>query len=203
MIRDANGIIMQYDPSNPNPVSGGDSAARTGLAALSGSAQDAALLHLFVIDKLLVRHPFEAGSNDPTNTSRDQLVPFIAGCKLSGNVELAKKLRQSYGWRINNDVLDPGVQLHMDLCSNRTPILSLLGYPWLILSILWACYIAPDHELNQLMSQCLVAGRFYVRLLCRLYPGDWKSNFTTYFNGWRDLPDLCDMIIKRVEQELK
>ncbi len=196
--RDEIGIIVQHDPNIPSYGDAGDSCNRSGIMSLSGSVLDQALMGQFITaDGLLVRHPTQIPWNDPSKTSRDALVTAIAGM----SVEQAQKLRNSYNWFINKDFLMPDVRNHLKLCSGQKG--SVLGYFMLGVSIAYAAIIQPEHELNQLMTMCIVAGPKWVKLLCKEHP-DWKKNITDYWSGYpfRDQAEIGQAFIARVEQEL-
>ncbi len=214
IVRDRYKIIIQHDfkdPSNEAAYDGGDSICRTGIMALCDSNIDKTTLETdyWTPSGEFVRHPYD---KDPRwrnykESSRDQLVCAIAGM----NKYQAKKVLHRHRWmRINKDFLAPDVMLHMTLCAEEKSLLwSVLGYPWLVLSIMWSCYVTPKHELNQIICQCLKAGKFFLRLLCDHHP-DWKRNIEAYWGVrqtdhgyWRDQQEIAYAIIKKVEGVLK
>ena len=206
--RDSYGIICQHHIYFPeNPIDGGDSASRTGIMALCRSIQDRNLLSSFITDdKKLIRHPNQPRWNDPKNTSRDQLIPFLAGCWSANAIFYSKELSKSYGFWINKDFLDPAVQLHIQFCAgNWNTKWKLIGFPWLRASIFWATKIKPSNELNQILCMCIMADverPSYLKLLCESHP-DWRKNVTEYWSGWRDQKEIGEAFIECVEQHLK
>lgn len=208
IVRDRWGIICQHYKDD-TPIDGGDSASRTGIMALCGSAADKNVMVTFyeynVNDglKRLVRHPFQSKWNHEELTSRDQLVCFVAGLKGSywWLDMLAKEFNKAYKFRINSDILAPDVKLHLNLCANIVPWWAPLGYAYLRLAILWACFVRPDDELNQILCQCIVAGKKYVRMLCKLHP-NWIKNTQDYWGGWRDQEEIGEALIQKVKEYL-
>ena len=78
---------------------GGDSAMRVGMLALFRAISSKSLLRYEVPTKsgLLMRHPVQKPWDNPWNFTRDQLVPFMAGC-WSMNTPETKKLARRVLW---------------------------------------------------------------------------------------------------------
>lgn len=198
IVRDESGLIGQHDPNVPSYLDFGDSCNRCGIMSLSGSEQDRSVMSQFVLaDGSLVRHPAQAPWNDPAKTSRDALVTATAGM----SPELALKVQNRYKLFINKDILMPDVRNHLRLCAGLPG--TLTGYLFLNISIVYAAKVQPEHELNQLMSMCIVAGPKYVKMLCKMHP-DWKANITEYWAGYpfRDQAEIGQAFIAKIEQEL-
>lgn len=209
IVRDNNGIICQHYKDD-TPIDGGDSASRTGIMATCGSERDMSLLKWFFVfsDKFkyaeIVRHPFQEKWNNPKLTSRDQLVCFASGCYYCFDLTSTmwiKSILRKYKFNINSDILAPDVKLHLHLCARSMPWWAPIGYAYLRLAILWACFVRPDDELNQILCQCLVAGRQYVRMLTKLHP-DWKKNVMDYWGGWRDQKEIGEALIEKVMKNI-
>lgn len=214
LIRDRFGIIIQHNfkqPEDQSQYDGGDSISRTGIMALCGSHKDAVTMETdyWTPSGEFVRHPYD---KDPRwrnykESSRDQLVCAVAGM----NKYQAKKVLERHKWmRINKDFLAPDVMLHMHICAEeKSWFWSLIGYPWLMLSVLWSCYVTPKHELNQIICQCIKAGKFFLQFLCDHHP-DWKENLEAYWGVesynhgyWRNQPEIAYCLIGKVEEVLK
>ncbi len=191
--RDKHGIICQHDPNVLGYMDGGDSASRTGLLALCGSAIDAGLLAEFYdLNAGLVRHPYQEQWDDVTKTSRDQLVMWA-----SGRSKAVVAAQQRYNFFVNKDFLAPDVRGHLRRCAGLKP--TLLQQGWLTLSIWWQSR-RPDEECNQLLSMCIVAGPGPLRLFNRLVP-NWRQNVMEYWGGYpfRDQKEIGKLLIERAE----
>lgn len=195
--RDQYNIICQHDPNNLQYMDGGDSASRTGIMALCGNDIDKQLLKKFLDkDFKVVRHPYQEQWNDSSKTSRDQLVCWFAGASTQSPT-LADQVRKNYGFFVNKDFLMPDVQNHLKLCSGKSG--SILGYLMLNVSIMWAAYVKPEAELNQLLSMCLVAGPKYVKRLMK-YHKSVDKNLNEYWASYpfRDQREIYLAIVDRV-----
>lgn len=202
VVRDASGIIVQVDIYNPLtvPKDGGDSAARTGIMAAFGNQKDIEALRKNW--KASNRHPWQEQWKDVRKQSRDQQVCLMAGAH-AVSPEFARSINNFPGLTINNDVLAPDVVLHMRKATGEDRWYHyIFGVPFLYLSILWASYVQPTHELNQLACQALVAGPKYLRLLKKLHP-NYNDNFKAYFDGWRDQQEISAFVIQRTEEIIK
>lgn len=204
--RDEYGIIVQHDPNVPEYADGGDSAARVGIMVAFGSSRDRIVLNWWQVMPNsgiydCVRHPVQEQWSNPKQFSRDQFVPFLAGL----STKIAPHILDAFsGSWVNKDFLLPDVQLHRALCLKAKVgmLLKISGYSFLWLSILWACYIKPKHELNQLACQCLIAGPKWLRMLYVLHP-NYDQNFRDYYSGWRDQSEISTFIILRTQQIIK
>lgn len=197
--RDQYNIICQHDPNNLQYMDGGDSASRTGIMALCGSQIDKELLTKFLDkDFKVVRHPTQPEWNDSSKTSRDQLVCWFAGMSIQSQV-LAAQVRKNYNFFVNKDFLMPDVRNHLKLCSGQSG--SILGYLMLNISILWAAYIKPEAEINQLLSMCLVAGPKYVHRLMD-HHSEMMKNLKEYWSGYpfRDQNEIYEYLDAKINQ---
>lgn len=198
--RGLDGILGQGDLNDPSYFDCGDSDFKTSISTLGGNEQDKTLIPVFVINGKLVRHPTDPKWSNPDLTSRDQLIAYVTGCWASGNAAIVKTLRETYKLNINKDILVmPDVQNHMRLCAGLPGF--WLGYAWLNISILYAANYDKEHELNQLLAMCIVAGPKYVKKLNKEFP-TWRENLTEYWSGWRDNKEIGEALIARAEQEL-
>lgn len=187
IVRDGHGIIVQHDPNDASYMDGGDSAARVGIMAAFQSPIDLLVIKHW---EKPCRHPFQAKWSEPKDFSRDQWTCWMAGFWAAGRVP-----PNPYKYFVNKDILLPDHWLHAAICSGTaTKLHYLLGYPVLWLSVMWASYVRPGHELNQLACQCVVAGNWWLRLLVRHHP-NYNKNFTDYYGGWRDQPDMSTRIL--------
>jgi hypothetical protein len=196
--RDEYGIICQHDVKNELYLDGGDSANRTGIMALCGSAIDQLNVNLFFNSKGLVRHPHQTGWDDPTKTSRDQLVSYAAGVYASKNTSQAESLQRFYsGWRINKDILAPDVRGHLKRCAGMKT--SFMENMFLVISIFWSTKVCPKAEQNQIISMVIVAGGSYLEMYKKYHP-DIKKSLIDYWSGWRDQPDIYESIWRKLNE---
>ncbi len=204
--RDQHGIVVQHNFEQPSAVpdsaSGGDSAARTGVLAASGSAKDIANMPLFIKSAngadLLVRHPFMGSYANTAETSRDQVVQYCVGGGPS-----AASVALSYarlGW-VNKDYLDPSVRFYLyKIAGVKAPLwIRLVGYPLLLASLLWNCFVKPNEELNQFTCICIVMGKFWARSLLKLHPS-LEANMAAYWGGWRDQPEIANALLTALKR---
>jgi hypothetical protein len=212
MRRDRHSIIIQHNYQQPDDETqwdGGDSISRTGIMAMCGSERDQLNMvsQFWKSNGEIVRHPYQPVWNEYKEMSRDQLVCAVAGMYS----KQAETVRKRHWLMINKDLLAPDVKLHLALCANHWSkyLWGILGFPWLILSILWSCYVTPNHELNQILCQCVKAGKPFLWLLCKLHP-NWKKNVMEYWGVekhmhgfWRDQEEIADTMIAFVMRKLK
>lgn len=96
------------------------------------------------------------------------------------------------------DILLPDHILHLILCAKLYPlyIFGLIGYPWLVLSIL--IHSQSSHkEHNQIICQCKVAGKPFIKLFKYVTP-NWKEDLREYW-GSRNEMEYADLIIAGLE----
>jgi hypothetical protein len=134
-----------------------------------------------------LRHPRE----NRYDMSRDQAVCLVAGIyKQGGMYEVRRDL-------INGkDILSPSVLGHIRRCQGRKA--TWLQDQWLKLDIMWAAYVKPEDEINQLLCMIMIAGPSWVQLF-KKHHKNWKANLRAYWCGWRGEPELCEWIIGKVE----
>lgn len=225
--RDQHGYVMDMT------MDGGDSANRAGLLALFGSPEK--LHHYEVRPGWLCRHPFDEPWDNEYNFSRDQLLPFVAGCWKQGNHELVSRVfwahakrfffaqnferdyvgtkkypyphefindqgkleRRSFDWA---DPLDPSDIWHLILCAKIYWLypFGVLGYPFLILSIIVHAYTNTSNDEGQLISKCVVAGKPFVWLYKCLKP-DWHEALFQYWTVRRKMDAMCELITRSIQ----
>jgi len=142
----------------------------------------------------LVRHPVEC--NDPCDFSRDQMVPLISAMDQGLALMYYNKMKDRHFIAPNGDVLSPSVVNHLKICAGIKP--SFLGKLNLIADVLWSAFVYKQHEVNQLLCLCKVAGPGYMKLL-KLLKRDLASNIIDYYSGWRREPELASHLIKVLE----
>jgi hypothetical protein len=217
--RDSAGFVGQIEvghdlkPLVPQSIDHGDCAARTGILAMCGSEIDIELIPKFIKGGLLTRHPTStvntgtAPHNDPKSLSRDQLVGWAAGVDFTK----IKSLEDAYnvqdclyhyakeGW-VNADFLPYDVRLFLYLKSKLSIPWKIekIGMLWLPVSIWWQCKHNSDHELNQLICVLSKFDKKYMRMMVSHHP-DWKKNLRDYYCGWRNLPEMYELLVKFVE----
>jgi hypothetical protein len=93
---DNDGIILDITGD------GGDSANREGLYALFAKTGDQTkvIAKLLCPGYLAVRHPNQVPWNNPWNFTRDQLIPYAAGCSKLGLISITRKLFISHACRL-------------------------------------------------------------------------------------------------------
>lgn len=210
IVRDQHHIIIQHDYKDPlNPIGwdGGDSISRTGIMAMCHSPVDQFLLRsaFFKENGEVVRHPYDKDPRwrDYKETSRDQIV-----CAAAGYWFLAEKIRKRHWAFVNKDILMPDVKWHLASCAIHWSrfLWAIPGIPLLFLSVLWAAYVQPQHELNQLLCMCVKTSKWHLKLLCKLHP-DWEKNVNEYWwtghGTWRNQKEIADALIQKVEYECK
>lgn len=100
--RDDHGLPMQLqkDSTRTKDLDGGDSAHRAGLLAFCGSKEDAKRLPNYMLSTgLMVRHPNDKPWDNPFNSTRDQLIGYLAGCWRSRQFEIAESLYRTHAAR--------------------------------------------------------------------------------------------------------
>lgn len=200
LVRDAQQIIVQHSDLDPNYKDGGDSCARTGPMARAGSLIDIDNVPYFITPlNEVVRHPTQPGFNDPAKTSRDNVVQFM--CADLDPQRAAALHYAEAGW-VNSDILMPDVRYYLyKVARKQAPLyLRVLGPVFLRLSILWASYIQPNEEVNQLACMVSVLDPKYARMLLK-HHSKLEDNLETYWNGWRDQSDIGDAILANLKAQ--
>ena len=188
----ADGLVMQPEKSNDGitqRLDGGDSAHRTGVLAFCNSIQDAKNLGRFMITPaLMTRHPTQPPWNNPSNSSRDQLLGYIAGCWRAQRYDIVEALYAAHKARIpmftcqNTDADAPGTPknpaigdlllpdnlMYFRVCAGdkgaATDIAAQLN---LYIAIL-ATPTSEDHEINQILLESIVCGQLDIFAACSM-----------------------------------
>lgn len=165
---------------------------------------------------VMMRHPYQFSANNWKNSSRDQLIPYIAGLWATGNQGTARKLyfaAQDRFYRAQNteeddpgtvkkfpsgaDILTPSHMNHLRVCSGIEP--TITGKLWLMVDIISNGLFMPMDEPNQLISMCIVAGPKYVRMWKR-FNKKWRESIRTYWGGWRGEPEFGEHVVDFLER---
>lgn len=212
MRRDKHGIIIQTATEDLAYEDGGDSAFSTGLMAMTGSEEDINLMHKFVDSTLkLVRHPYQPPKwTDSKETSRDQTIAFYRGLpelkrtSESSTYYLARVacLHQASNWFVNKDILMPDVRMYLYKCagSKVPPLIALFGWPLAFITLLWDCFVKPDHEMNQSICKNTIFGKWWIKTLLKWHPNLY-GNVNEYFNGWRDKHEIGQRINAMIKSQ--
>ena len=217
MIRlDDHNIIVQHNPYLPAYADGGDSCNRNGLMAMTGDRFFINTIPLFVVQgNKVCRHPFQTEWADPSRMSRDQITCFAAGVKawmdspaqpnsfLATDSLVSAMKNYASCWFINKDFLLPNVRLALYKAAYiKAPLhIILMGYPWQVISLLWASWIRPNEEQNQTIAVCSIYGRGWVKLLRILHPYI-SGNLKTYWAGYpfRDQHEIYEVLEEYVDK---
>lgn len=196
IIRDGSSIIVQHEIKNPSVYDCGDSLSRTGIMALCGSRLDQKLLSKFAINNsLLMRHPDDQKWNNPSLTSRDQVICAVASKNLKGSsLYYAKN-----GW-VNKDYLDPGVRYYLYECAGvqTKPLwITILGPMFLFMALIWNTKIKPNEEMNQFVCICIVMGPWWLKKLVNWHP-NLLINLLAYWSDWRDQEEIFDALKAKI-----
>lgn len=146
----------------------------------------------YVVNKKYVRHPNE---KNYISFSRDQFTCLIAGLYKQGHYGLVDSK-----FIDGKDFLSPSVKGHEQRCKNKKSSWIQDQVFWF--DILWACYIKPTSENNQLL--CMLETHYdkkYIKFYlknCKV----WRENIRSYWCGWRNEPELAEHIIKFLERYL-
>jgi hypothetical protein len=167
-----------------------------------------------------VRHPNEIPSNNPKNFTRDQTIPLFAGIYAQNGISsLAKKLFQGIKerkWRAQNteadyagttkkfpngpDFFNPAHMLMMSVAAGEATFFrKLIGYPFVVLDILFNAIFTPTRESNQLICGLYLLGPSWLKFY-KLVTPKWKIALTQYWGGWRGESQLAEEIIEWLEK---
>lgn len=134
-----------------------------------------------------VRHPLEA----KYDMSRDQAVCLMAGLKAQKRERFV-----DLDCVVGKDIFPPSVRGHVRRCQGGKA--SWFQNQCLKLDILWAAYVKPDAEINQLLCMLMIAGDEWIFWFTEHHK-TWRENLREYWCGWRGEPDLCFWIISRID----
>lgn len=138
-----------------------------------------------------LRHPVE-GNKYPF--SRDQ-----ASCLFAG---LRSVNRESFVvpyYKPKNDFISPSVRGHFKRCAGFKT--RWYERAWLYLDVIYSAWVDPLAESNQLICMLMVANPKYLRLWCKLNK-KWELSITTYWNTWRNEPELAELMISTIKSRL-
>ena len=197
IIRDKHAIVIQHSKGEiafsgeSKYQDGGDSAARTGILALS-MGLDQENLKKFLFQNGLVRHPFQFDWKDPKKTSRDQV-----GQACVSDCEASREIAAFYCDKvfINKDICMPDFRMSLYRRAKKKPTLfvALTWLPFMWLSLLWNTKIKPLEEMNQFMCQCYRLGGYWTSLFLHLHP-DVEKSLRDYWGGWRDQIEIGEIL---------
>lgn len=225
MKRDEYGIILDETGD------GGDSANREGLYALFSNERNP--LDVFeVLPGWITRHPKQVPWDNPKNFSRDQLIPYVAGCYKQGQSDIVRRVfwahakrfffcqnferdikgSTKYPWPHNfindhgyaetkafdfADILLPNDIGHLILCGRLWYFYWFLplSYLFLALTVVTHCRFDESNDEGQILSECVIAGSFFVFLYKKLKP-DWMLALANYWVIRRNMRDMYETIVK-------
>ncbi|MGB3489835.1 MAG: hypothetical protein WBA62_17210 [Xanthobacteraceae bacterium] len=233
--RDDDNIICQPETSDTSApdtfapmhtahglMDGGDSAARTGVAAFCNSKQDMELLPRFEKNGFMVRHPKHFPWNNPKNCTRDQLLAFLSGCWRARKLTISQSLLTTHaarGYVCQNierdkpgttksppvgDILLPDDIMYLHICAgDEKMFMEPFGQLALQVAIQVADRSAHTDKTN-LMLECIVCGR--LNLFVQVHQ-NYKEMLRWYFledrGANRQLGRIAEELIFVVDQELK
>ena len=215
--RDSDGLIMQ---GPKEAADGGDSSHKTGFAAFCSSQEDFPHLFKFESNGIMVRHPTQFPWNNWKNSTRDQLLAYVAGCWRAGHSDVNQRLLAAHAARLPSftcqntekdepgsvkippigDPLWPDDIMTLKIASGDSGAYSEpLGQLWLQLSIEGA---DPDItvEKNQLIVKSIICGKLDLYVQC--HP-NYAENIRDYWSGWRNQPQIADALISVIGRELE
>ncbi len=206
------------DQINTKAGDGADSAHRTGLLAFCGSTLDQHLLPQFVLDGgLLVRHPTQAEqhNNDPNHCTRDQLIPFAAGCWRAKRPDLVAPILAAITARGplfqntidgdgNSTIPDPLLPhdiMFLRICAGEMLAeCDLIGQVLLQLSIVGLDIGDDDPEINSAVCQAIVC--LQLTALVDKFP-DYPERIRRWWSApGRDTPAIGEALIRLIDDEL-
>lgn len=190
---------MRFDelgfPADQNSVDMKDSARLNGMLALFEHPQAIDCAN-YIVDGKPTRHPMYAKPETKHEMlSRDQLICLAAG--------ISKQHKEVYSFYIsanykpeNGDWLSPSHKDHLRRCADKPD--TFLGRLWFWADILYACYVKPLNENNQLISMLVLAGNPYLKFYLK-HCKDWKKCIRLYWSGWRGESDFAEFLINKLE----
>lgn len=145
---------------------------------------------------------------NPTTTSRDQLIPLIAGFKKQktyrsiASVDAIEFWLEERKWICpNGDIMSPS---HRNIFKEN-----FIGNMWLLFDVLWSCFIDPMAEPNQLISLMKShSNKKYLKLWTR-FNKKWREAIREYFCSKtpgvydRGEPELAELMIKTIESDIR
>jgi len=138
-----------------------------------------------------VRHPFEESKSD---FSRDQAICLMAGmCYSHMPIQVDRRFVDGKDW------FSPSQMGHVRRCQG----LKAYWYQnlWLWLDVLWACYVKPMAEPNQLLCMLMVADPKYLRFYVK-HNKKWKEAILAYWCGWRNEKELAELMITKIRNRV-
>lgn len=175
-----------------------DSARMAGACVIFGLNKEIDL-SVYVIPGGYTRHPLA----DPSKMlfSRDQASVLFAGLYFQGKSHLVEANYQPP----NGDIIMPSVRGHFKRCAGLKA--SWFQDLWLWLDVLWSCFIDPLAESNQLICMLKVhPSKAYLKFWCK-WNKKWRNSILNYWSenegAWRGEPELADLMIKTIEEDVK
>lgn len=167
-----------------------------------------------------VRYPHEdptgnKSSNNPKNYTRDQEICIAAALlKMSCPVPTLRLLgelrrRRYRGQNVEKDIpgstkkFPDGADLflphhvnHMRICANENSL--IIGKIFLAADVIFNAIFSPRRESNQILCMLMTAGPRWVKFY-KLVTPQWKLAIEDYWCGWRNEPELAQMLIDKVK----
>lgn len=216
--RDEKQIVMQLDGG----LDGGDSAHRTGVLGFCNSEVDINNLGLFMLDDgLMTRHPNQYPWNNPNNSSRDQLIGYIAGCWRAERFEIVRSLLRAHTERdppytcqnFENDapgtvkkppigdLLGPQNIMYFRICAgDYRASLDIVSQLALYIEIVTAS-TSKDKELNQILLHAIVCGQLDIFLEAHK---NYAEQLHYYWSGdpWRGQKAIANSLVDVINIEI-
>lgn len=134
-----------------------------------------------------VRHPKE----QKYDFSRDQAICLMAGLYSANQPHMVD---QEY--IKGKDWFSPSAKGHIARCQGKKS--NWFQDAWLWLDVVYHIHVKPYEEPNQLLCMLMVADKKYLKYWVNKHP-NWKKSISDYWCGWRQEPELADLMIKRIE----
>lgn len=98
------------------------------------------------------------------------------------------------------DPLLPDHIWHLILCARIYWLygFGIIGIPWLCGALYLHCRFDKSNDEGQIISQCIIAGPWFVKKYKQWKP-DWKDSLNQYWNIRRQIPEMSDLISKKLD----
>jgi hypothetical protein len=177
-----------------------DSSHLAGILAVFGHPQAVCCTRYVLLDNenkwYYVRCPFERGYD----LSRDQGILLMSGMLAQGERDFVRT-----NFIDGKDLLPPSVRGLEAIA--KTGKASWLSHWWLKREIAWHSNLQPLEEPFQIIALCISYDRAHGTKYLKLWTESnklWRWSIRRYLaeldGAWRDEKELCDFVIKRIEE---
>lgn len=171
-----------------------DSSMAVGMCALFDCLPAVDIFNYFNRDSFDMLGTYRRCLNSKYLFSRDQTICFVVALLKANMTDLVSLDRVD-----GKDIFSPSVRGHINRCMG----LNAYFYQdwWLWLDVWFHATCASRSEPNQLLCMMMIADPKYLKWWVE-NNHDWEFSITDYWCGWRNEPELAEMMIAKIKERI-